>query len=204
MFTQYRGWGKGFAVGMTVVLILAGCSKSGSLHPSYSELVREGFYVYVLPKDEVAQRGWEQEVTIWSFDRHCKALTAAEQYNPLQVSYTDPYVDPPREDLPNQSSFAIQIGPWVPPWASSSGPWAEVELQLEHMDGKTAQYKEWSRPAGVFLGITFVDVFGQPVCVSSWLPLEETVSLINQLEYVGPPPDTVADPWDCSRHLSNQ
>jgi hypothetical protein len=190
-------WSKRLAVVFALVFAVTGCSNSSQI--SYDRLKQEGFYVYVLPEDEIAQRGWEQEITLQSFDKHCRGLTVDETYNPLRIRYVDPSVAPPREGLPGQSLFDIQLGPWVPPWVSGEG-WREVDLELEYADGKTASYKEWPNSTpGVFLGVAFKDIFGQPIYVGSWLPLTETVSLVNKLHYVGPPPDTVVNPWDCSK-----
>lgn len=179
-------------------LALTGCSQTSS-RISYDRLQDEGFYVYVLPEDEVAQRGWEQEIGIWSFDKHCKGLTIDETYNPLIVRYTDPIAERPNEGLPKQSLFEVQLGPWVPPWASG-GEWVDAELELEFVDGGISRYKVWPRSDGeTFLGMRFTDTFEQQVFISSWLSFTETVSLINQLNYVGPPPEQVENPWDCSR-----
>jgi len=194
MTIQQWNWIKGF-VALTVVILLVGCSQPSPLHPSYNDLKLEGFYIYALPENEVSRQGWEQEIMISSFDRHCKGLTATEQHNPLYVYYLDPL----DKDLPRQPIFSIEIGPWSPPWGTA-GPWAsEIELQSKWVDGKVGQYLEGTPSTnGTFVGMKFTDTFGFPVYVGSWLSLTKTVALINQLEYVGPPPDTVVNPWDCS------
>jgi hypothetical protein len=198
MMSLHRsGWVKISVVALALVFALTGCSNPSQI--SYDKLKTEGFYVYVLPEDEITRHGWEQQITIQSFDKHCRGLTVDETYNPLEVRYVDLSATPPHKGLPKQSSFYVQLGPWAPPWVSGEA-WTEIELELEYAVGRTAKYKEWPRSTmGVFLGIVFTDTFGQPVYVGSWLPLTETVSLVNELNYVGPPSDTVDNPWDCSR-----
>jgi len=47
--------------------------------------------------------------------------------------------------------------------------------------------------------LKFKDRFEIPVQVGSRLPIAEIVQLINQLEYIGPPPESVIDPWNVSK-----
>jgi hypothetical protein len=201
VFGQARNRGIEFAIGIALVVVLTSCSnfrRTSYLSPSYERLVREGFYVYVLPDGEVSTRGWEEEITIWSFDRHCRALTAVEQYNPLTIRYVDNSVGPLCEECPIFSPFSVVVGPWIPVWVQSEGDWREVDLELAYVGEEMPVYKE-SIPSeqGTFLGITFVDTFGGQVSVESWLSLTETVSLVNELEYAGPPTEEVGDPWSC-------
>ncbi len=186
------------ALGIMLLGLFAGCWQSALLHPSYTELEEAGFYVYVLPEDVVMEHGWVQEISIWSFDRHCKGLTAVEQSNPLEVFYQSPSDE--KEELQNRSAFSVRLGPWSPPWGRA-GSWSDVELMF---DGNpvTAQYKLGdSSVDNVFAGVRFTDTLGSPIYVSSWLPFTETVSLIDQLQYVGPSLDTFVDPWNCTRYF---
>lgn len=187
-------WTLKVVAGLTLFCFLVSCSHSNPLHPSQNEVVQQGFYIYVLPENAMAQHGWSEDITIWSFDRHCQGLTATETANPLRISYSDPTADPPREDLPRQSSFSIQLGPWPPPWLYGEQIWTEIDLQLDYADTETAEYRQ-RNPQGVY--VIFRDVFGFWIYIDSQLPLTETLFLVNQLEYVGPPPDDVTNPWDC-------
>lgn len=195
---QQWDWVKG-SIALAVVASLVGCSQPSPLHPSYDDLKREGFYVYVLPESVVAQKGWRQEITISSFDRHCRGLTAAEQHNPLYVYYLASL----DRNVPRRPIFSVEVGPWSPPWGTE-GPWTEIELRLKWVNGGVGQYLEGTLTNGAFVEIRFIDTFGFPVYIDSRLSLTETVSLIDQLEYVGPSPSTVVNPWDCSHYFGDQ
>lgn len=81
---------------VTVVLLtVTGCSKPHPLNPTYEELVHRGFYIYVLPSNEVAARKWQETVSIWSWDRHCSGVELSETANPIRVVYTGESDQPP-------------------------------------------------------------------------------------------------------------
>lgn len=186
------------ALGIMVLGLFAGCWQSAPLYPSYTELEEAGFYVYVLPEDVATEHGWAQEITIWSFDRHCKGLTAVEQSNPLQVFYRSPSDD--KEKPQNRYAFDVQLGPWSPP-RGMKGSWSAVELMVDGSPMVAQSRVEESATGDVFVEVYFTDTLGSRVYVSSWLPFTETISLIDQLHYVGPSLDTIVDPWDCTRYF---
>lgn len=171
---------------LVLLSVVVGCSRSHPpLHPSYEELTRRGFYVYVLPEEEVNDRKWTQTVTIWSWDKHCSGGEIGEVFNPIRVSYGESQ---------GQSGLTILIGPWSMYWDNRE-PTTEVELNTLWGTDDTAAYYI----VDGYVHLRFEDRFGFPVQVLSNIPITEVVQLVNQLEYIGPPPESVSNPWDCSR-----
>ena len=84
------------------------------------------------------------------------------------------------------------IGPWNMYWDSTRDA-VTVALNTEWSKDGKARYYYLSE--GV-VHMRFEDRFGIPVQIISDLPVEEVISLVNRLEYVGPPPEEVTDPWD--------
>jgi hypothetical protein len=169
---------------VATLVLVATCSPDHPLHPDYEELTQRGFYIYVLPESELEQRGWLQTVSIWSWDRHCKGFEVSETFNPISVAYRGQATQP---------ELAITIGPWSMAWDHRK-PTTEVKLDTLWALDSTAVYYT----SDDYIRLKFQDQFGIPVQVSSSLPITELVQLINQLEYIGPPPETVTNPWDYS------
>jgi len=169
-----------------VLTLAVGCSQSHPLHPSYEELTQRGFYVYVLPEEAVKQRGWSQTVTIWSWDRHCSGVASSETFNPIRVNYGGP------QDL---SGLTMLIGPWSMYWDHRK-PTTEAQLDTSWAEHSIAVYYVVDDD---YIHLKFKDRFGIPVQIGSRLPITEVTQLINQLEYIGPPPESVIDPWDVSK-----
>jgi len=71
-----------FSVGRFAVSEVANRLTPRPLHPTYEALKGRGFYVFVLPEQEVRARGWQQDITLWSWNIHCGVLTG-DTYNPL-------------------------------------------------------------------------------------------------------------------------
>lgn len=170
-----------------VLAVAVGCSEDRPLHPSYEELRQRGFYAYVLPEAEVEKRGWSQTVSIWSWDRHCTGVEPSENSNPIRVRYDGP-----------QSGLTLLLGPWDLYWDHRK-PTSEVSLDTSWAMGGIAVYYVISEDDVDYIHLKFMDRFGIPVQVVSNLFIVEVVQLLNQVEYIGPPPETVANPWDCSK-----
>ena len=170
-----------------VLAMIVGCSKVSDhpLYPSYDELTQKGFYVYVLPEGEASQRGWSQTVWIYSWDQHCKRLGPETSPNPISVSYLGPE---------ERKEMSIIISPRSIAWDHEQ-PSSEVRLQFPWAEDSVAEYYTTDG----LIDLSFKDRFGISVEVSSRLPITEVVGLINRLEYYGPPPETVSNPWDYSR-----
>lgn len=172
------------AVLCVVLVVAAGCSEAHPLHPTYEELTQRGFYVYILSESEIEKHEWSQTVSIWSWDRHCKGGISGGS-NPIHISY---------DGQQEQPGLLLVIGPWNTLWdyrklttkAELDTPWAMDSVgEYYTIDG-------YSR-------LKFEDRFGITVQVGSCLPITEVVRLVNQLEYIGPPPETVTNPWDYSK-----
>jgi hypothetical protein len=170
-----------------VSLVAVGCSKDHPLYPSYEELTQRGFYVYVLPKNEVERRQWSQTVSIWSWNKHCRGIETSETSNPIRIRYDG-----------SQSGLTLLLGPWSLYWDHREST-SEVELETPWTIDGRAVYYEINEDDEDYIHLRFKDRFGIPVQVLSNLPIAEVVQLINQLEYVGPSPRTVTNPWDASR-----
>ncbi len=169
-----------------IILVLAtACSSNHPLYPTYEELTRRGFYVYILPQDEVKRRGWSQTISIWSWDKHCKGIEVSETFNPITINYRGPSTQP---------EFTVTIGPWDMAWDSHK-PTIEVRLDTPWTQSSTAIYYK----SGNYLRLRFQDRFGVPVQISSRLSMNEVVWLISRLQYIGPPPEEVTNPWDHSK-----
>lgn len=170
---------------IAILALATMCSPTRPLHPSYEELTQRGFYIFVLPESEVERRGWLQRVTIWSWDRHCKGIEISETFNPISITYR-------RQATPPE--FTITMGPWSMAWDHRK-PTTEVKLDTSWaLDGTAVYYTNDN-----YISLMFQDRFGIPVQVGSRLSITEVVQLINQLEYIGPPPETVTNPWDYSK-----
>jgi hypothetical protein len=159
------------------------------LHPTYETLNKRGFYVFVLPEQEVHRRGWQQDITLWSWDIHCGLLTG-DTYNPLVVTYTD---------SAGNNAFVIQHGPWGMIWDYSQTitkeqvPWESRWTSTGIITYRTRSAQENMRQ---YL-YHFSDMQGWRVEIASSLSVTETLELIKALEYIGPPIETLNDPWDC-------
>ena len=175
------------AVCVIILVIVIGCSDSEThpLYPSYAELTQRGFYVYVLPESEVKQRGWSQTVWIYSWDQHCKNMEPSASPNPISVSYLGPA---------ENEGVGILISPWSIAWDHGE-PSTEMKLETPWAGYGVAEYYT----SGNYNSLQFEDRFGISVEVSSRLPVTEVILLINQMEYIGPPPETVTNPWDYSK-----
>jgi hypothetical protein len=157
------------------------------LHPTYAALRKHGFYVFVLPEDETARRGWEQSIRIWSWDIHC-GLLQGDTYNPLSVSYYD---------SDGETAFWINLGPWYAPMWSPGLSYTEMSFESPWSSTGTLAYYTETTENGTYTPYYFVDMQGYPVVIGGQLPFTETLELIENLEYVGPPLETLNDPWDC-------
>jgi amino acid transporter len=159
------------------------------LHPTYETLNKRGFYVFVLPEQEVHGRGWKQDITLWSWDIHCGLLTG-DTYNPLVVTYTDSAGD---------NAFVIQHGPWGMIWDHSQNITKEqVSWESRWTSAGIITYR--TRSAQENMGrylYHFSDMKGWGVEIASSLSITETLELIKALEYIGPSIETLNDPWDC-------
>jgi len=169
-----------------VIMSLIGCTQTDfSTNRSEAELIENGFYILKLPNAEVAQRGWSETIHISSFDRHCHGVGVAETANPIMVIYRD-----------NQSRnvFSITLGPWNMAWDRQE-PTTQIEIASEWASEEMAEYYEYERT----IKAKFSDTFEIPVQVFYSQPsISETIKLINQLEYSGPPPETITNPWKCN------
>ena len=173
------------SVGMCVLtlIVLGGCSQTQPIHPSYESLTEHGFYVYVLPKAELQQREWQETVSIWRYDFHCQYDDAP---NNLHIIYID---------KASQMELELIVGHWSEVW-----DWNKETIIVPlntnlAPDGSAAFY----RTSDASVALMFEDQFGIQVQVWSDFAITETIELVNQLEYIGPSPDTITDPWDNCR-----
>ena len=159
------------------------------LHPTYEVLEKQGFYVFVLPEQEVNVRGWQQDITIWSWSIHCGMLTG-DTYNPLTITYRNNVGD---------RVFEIQHGPWDMLWDYSQIiTKTQVTWESELSGPGSLTYHTRSAQSNITQYLYhFSDMQGEDVDISSNLSVTETLELIKMLEYVGPPIETLTDPWDC-------
>jgi hypothetical protein len=170
-----------------VLVLLSGCPSKSPLHPKYDELISRGFYVYVLPKHEMEERGWSREISIWSWSRHCQGGEISETFNPIQIDYTG-----------SDSGLNLMIGPWDMYWDNRRST-TDINLRTPWALNENAEYYIITEDGKDYVHLRFNDRFKIPVQIVSNLSVGEVVQLINQLEYIGPPPDTVTNPWDYSR-----
>lgn len=159
------------------------------LHPTYESLENRGFYVFVLPEEEINLRGWGQEITLWSWNSHCGVLIG-DTYNPLMVTYRDEV---------GGRVFEIQHGPWRMIWnGSETITTTQVALESEWSSTSSLTHKtRLGQNNMIRHRYYFVDRQGWGVDIASSLSVTETLELIEMLEYVGPPVEKLNDPWDC-------
>lgn len=179
------GAGRLAAICAVLVALVFGCRNTETypLHPSYAELAQRGFYIYVLPESEMNQRRWSQTVWIYFWDQHCKNPGPSASPNPISVNYDGP---------DGESQFSLLISPWSITWQHDKRA-TEVPLKTPWADG-AAEYYRCAQSC-----LRFVDWLGVSVEVWSSLPVTDTVGLVNQLQYIGPPRETLTSPWDYSR-----
>jgi hypothetical protein len=178
-----------FSVGRFAVSVVVDRLTPRPLHPTYEALKRRGFYVFVLPEQEAHARGWQQDITLWSWNIHCGVLTG-DTYNPLVVTY---------RDSADNVMFVIQHGPWRMVWDYSQATNKEQVL-WESKWTSTGVITYRTRPAESNMWqylYQFSDMQGWNVEIVSSLSVTETLELIKELEYVGPPIEILNDPWDC-------
>jgi hypothetical protein len=171
---------------MLLIAASAGCKKTDLQQPrSAAELAKEGFYIFHLPASEIANRRWSETFHIASFDRHCRGIGEIETANPIEVIY---------RNNESENVFSFTLGPWNMAWDHRE-PTIQVKIETEWAKDSIAEYYE----VGEGVKSRFIDKFGIDVQVYSSFPISETVALVNRIEYLGPPPETVTDPWDVSK-----
>lgn len=158
---------------------------------SYDELISHGFYVLVLPEDQLTERGWEQRISLSSWDVHC-GLLIDDTYNPLRVAYYDPS---------GRRMFALQLGPWGMVWNHSQIPTnLDREIETEWIEASSLSCRVRKNTDGTIERLYRLnDFMGLGLDIRSSLSVAETIELIEQLEYVGPPLEDLVDPWNCGR-----
>jgi hypothetical protein len=159
------------------------------LHPSYASLQAHGFYVFVLPQSAIEQRGWQQSIALWSWNIHC-GLLRGDTTNPLQVVYTDPS---------GKRVFEVWHGPWGVVWNYALPTnRMEVESRLAwNTTGTLTYYTQTRTDSSLRHLYRFEDMTGNAVEITSQLVVTETLELIEQLEYIGPPTEGLGNPWNC-------
>lgn len=177
-----------YCVGLMVIesfaiAVLAGCARTRPIYPSYTDLVQHKFYAYILPETETQQRQWREVISIWAHDFHCQYSDAS---NNLHIAY---------KDQSNQTKLELVIGHWNEVWDRKQKT-TEVSLTTRWaVDGKAVFY----HGANDSVAMKFDDPVGIPVQVWSDLSVIESVKLVDELEYVGPPLESRTDPWDNCR-----
>lgn len=173
---------------LIIVLLAIGitqCSKSYPLHPTYSELINKGYYVYVLPEHEIRNREWTETVSIWSWDRHCHGTEISETANPIYVIY---------KDNTHQVKFQLTIGLWNMTWNHNQTK-NQTQLDTQWASTGTAEYYTIDN----YTKLRFEDKLGILVQVGSQMPITEVISITNELRYIGPFSDTITNPWDYTK-----
>ena len=161
------------------------------LHPTYTTLKKQGFYVFALPEQEVQKRNWQQDITLYSWNIHCGLLTT-DTYNPLIVTY---------RDRDGDQVFVIQHGPWSMIWDHSKAitkeqiPWESSWSNT----GKITYYTNSEQNNILRHLYYFSDMQKQGVQIVSSLSVTETLKLIETLEYIGPPVEILDNPWNCQK-----
>jgi hypothetical protein len=180
---DYKTFAKFAGMCLLTLIVLCGCSQTQPLHPSYESLAEQGFYVYALPKAKLQQREWKETVSIWGYDFHCQYNDAP---NNLHTTY---------KDKADQIKLELIIGHWSEVW-----DWNKETIRVPVNtnlvpDGNATFYYR----SDASVALRFEDQFGIQVQVWSDFAITETIELVNQLEYIGPSPDTIIDPWDNCR-----
>jgi hypothetical protein len=161
--------------------VITGCQKDGLQYSrTDGELLERGFYFYRLPKGVAAEHQWQEGVHLWSYDRHCY-----ETANPVVVVY---------EGSNGVTDFSVTIGPWDLAW-NRNEPRHTIEFQTQWAMVQEAEYYV----SGDYVKLRFTGAFDIPVQIGTTLPLTQALELISLLVYVGPPSETVTNPWDVSQ-----
>lgn len=147
---------------------------------SRQELVDAGYYVYVFPKDFANEAGWAVNVSMYSFDDHCKS--SEYPWNPMTIDYSnaaDAYI-------------TITISFYNSPFFDERAIIEEIPLDIDWIPNQTGEYYYHDSGATMMM---FSDRLGMEIVMMSSLQLEELIPLISKLEYVGPDLDSVGNPW---------
>lgn len=166
-------------IGLLILIVLTGCAKTQPIYPSYDDLIQHRFYAYVLPDAETQQRGWNEAISIWDYDFHCQYY---EDANNLYIVY---------KDEAGHTKLKLVIGHGSEAWDRRRQT-TEVPLSTRWAAKGKAIFYDTSDGT---VAMMFEDVVGIPVQVWSDFAITETVSLVNELEYVGPSLETMTDPW---------
>jgi hypothetical protein len=158
------------------------------IHPTYEQLEKRGFYIFVLPEREVQQRQWKQDIIIGSWNVHCGVLLG-DTYNPLIIKYTDEK---------DNEVFTIQLA-WRMTWGISDATTrTQIYWESELTDKNQLIHYSRSGENEIYRNLyQFQDMQGYNVDIVSSLPVTETLNLIQQIEYIGPARETLANPWNC-------
>ena len=172
---------------LLVSLWLAACS-SQSIdfnNLSIEQLTSSGFYAYVLPKDLVVNRGWNQTITMKSFNDHCVQFDTIPESNPIHIVYKDD----------NRTPFSLEISPVYQAW-NRNRQITVIEVNADWIPNREAEYYI-DESGGITLKVK--DQHNMDVVIHSWediLGIDEITDLISQLQYRGSSIDSSTNPWE--------
>ena len=150
---------------------------------SLTQLIKYGYYTFVLPSYIEERLGWHKEIYMWSKNAHCKGISSSQMWNPVILHYFD------NEEI---KKLSIVISPFDEIW----NHWqlhTEIPLSSKWINGDIVQYEMLEDGAIRFF---FEDIFAMNVTIWSTLSLEESINIIAELEYLGPEPDSINNPWE--------
>ncbi len=165
-----------------IILLPASATKIDSHQRSIVELASAGFYVYILPSRYESDAHWQRVIAMWSFDYQCSSFFKEDTWNPITISYLNRMAD----------EIEISISPQDALWDLGR----QVKKIALKADWVPSHEGEYYSPDGRGTYLRAKDRFGMDVVLTSWLPPEKLADFAENLEYAGPDPSTVQNPWD--------
>lgn len=172
----------GVLILIAIVLLPSSDTTIDSHERSIAELARAGFYAYILPSTYQPEAHWQRVIEMWSFDYQCSNFFKEDTWNPIWIRYI-------KRDA---SEIELRISNQDALW-DLGRPAKKVALDAAWTPSREAEYYS---PDGGGTYLHIKDRFGMDVVISSWLPPETLVDFAEHLEYAGPDPATVQNPWD--------
>lgn len=165
--------------GLGLSVIFASCNSNPIR--SLPAIINAGFYIYQFEEGYESANGWEKTIQIWSFDKHCGNLFSEDDWNPIQITYTNHA----------QTHFQIRISPQDAIFDVSQSM-NSIALDADWIPNHTGDYYIGS---GGETQLRIKDRFGMDVIISTFLSPKELPNLIDKLHYFGPDLESSDDPW---------
>jgi len=146
---------------------------------SFDQLATGGYYAYVLPDTFTEQSGWTRTIHMNSFTWQCEWHN--DLWNPVEVLY---------KDKSGKLAFEINIEELDAIFEDSKAT-ETVSVNADWIPTRTGT----AYPLSNATYLKVYDTLGMEVVFSSNMKLDDTLKIIPAMQYMGPHPTSISDPW---------